>query len=55
MTPGDDDARDEPLEVPFPWGRQRLVEIIDVEDDISLRRGEAAEIQQMSVAASLHR
>ena len=33
---------------------QRLVEVVDVEDDVALRRGEAAEVQQMRVAARLH-
>ena len=31
-----------------------FVEIVDVEEDVALRRGETAEIHQMSVAAGLH-
>ena len=34
--------------------RQGLVEIVDVEEDVALRRGEAAEVHQVSVAAGLH-
>jgi hypothetical protein len=37
---GEDKARREPLQVPFKGRRQGLVEIVDIEDDISLRRGE---------------
>ena len=33
---------------------KRLVEIVDVEDEPALRRGKAAEIHQMAVAAGLH-
>ena len=50
----DHDARREPLEIPLEWGRQRLVEVVDVEDDVALRRREAAEVHQVRVAAGLH-
>jgi hypothetical protein len=34
---------------------QRLVEIVDVEKDVVLRRDKGAEVHQMAVAARLHR
>ena len=51
---GDDDAGRQPLDVPLPRRRQGLVEIVDVEEDVALGGGEAAEIHEVSVAASLH-
>ncbi len=54
MTSGDDHARGQTFEVPFPGRGQRLIEVIDVEDDIALGSGKAAEVHQMGVAASLH-
>ena len=54
MLGGDDDAGRQPLDVPLPWRRQGLVEIIDVEEDVALRRGKAAEIHEVGVAARLH-
>ena len=54
MMGGDDDAGRQPLDVPLPWRRQGFVEIVDVEEDVALRRGEAAEIHEVSVAARLH-
>ena len=54
MLGGDDNARGQPLDVPLPWRRQCFVEIVDVEKDVALRRGEPAEIHQVSVAAGLH-
>ncbi len=53
MLGGDDDAGGQPLDVPLPRRRQGLVEIVDVEEDVALRRGEPAEIHQVSVAAGL--
>ena len=54
MTGGDDDAGRESLDVPLPGSRQSFVEVVDVEEDVALRRGEAAEIHKVSVAAGLH-
>jgi hypothetical protein len=54
MVSGDYDARPESLDVPFPRSRQGLVEIADIEEDVALRRGETAEIHDVSVAAGLH-
>ena len=51
---GEHEGGDEALEIPFPWGRQGLVEIVDVEQNIALRRGEAPEIHQVAIAAGLH-
>ena len=54
MMSGDDNAGREPLDVPLPGRRQSFVEIVDVEEDVALGRGETAEIHQVSVAAGLH-
>jgi hypothetical protein len=53
MAPGQDDAGGQPLEIPLPWRRQGLVEVVDVENDLPLGCGEAAEVRQMRVAAGL--
>ena len=50
---GDDEARGEPLQVPFERSAQRLVEVVDVEDQGSFGRGEAAEGHEVAVAAGL--
>src|SRR4029077_14940307 len=47
-------ARGQPLDVPFPRAWQRLIEIVDVEDQTSLGRTEDAEVGQVRVAAGLH-
>ena len=54
MASGDDDAGRESLDVPLPGSGQGFVEIVDVEEDVALRRGEAAEIHKVSVAAGLY-
>ena len=54
MATRDDDAGGEPLQILFPWSGKRLVEVVDVENDVALRRGKGAEIQQVRVAAGLH-
>ena len=53
-TRSDDEARGEPLQVPFKGCGQGLVEIVDIEDEVSLGRGEATEIHQMTVAAGMN-
>jgi len=53
LSSRDDDAGGEPLDVPLPGCGECLVEIVDVEDDTPLGRGEAAEIGQMRVTAGL--
>ena len=50
---GQHERGDEALDVPFPRGRQRLVEVVDVKHQPPFRRGEAAEIEQVRVAAGL--
>ncbi len=39
--------------VPLPRRRQRLVEVVDGEDDLPLRGGESAEVAQVGVPAAL--
>ena len=51
---GQDEARGQPFDVPFPRGREGLVQVVDVEDDPPFRRREGAEIHQVAVAARLH-
>ena len=45
----------QPLDVPLPRARERLVEVVDVEDQPPLGRGEDAEVRQVRVPATLHR
>ena len=47
-------ARREPLDVPFPWSGQRLIEVVDVEHQQPLGRSENAEIRQVRITAGLH-
>ena len=49
----DQHAHREPLDVPLPRARQRLVEVVDVEDEPSLGRGVEAEVREVGVAAAL--
>ena len=51
---GDHHAGRKSLDIPLPGSGQGFVEIVDVEEDVALRRREAAEIHQVSVAAGLH-
>jgi hypothetical protein len=54
VTTGKDEARGQALDVPLPRSGERLIEIVDVEDDPPFRRGKIAEVHQMAVAARLH-
>ena len=54
LTARDDQARDEPFHVPLPRTRERLVEVVDVEDEPPLGRGEHPEVGQVRVPAQLH-
>ncbi len=45
----------QPLEVPLPRPRRRLIEVGDVEDQAPFRRRKRAEVQAMGIAAKLHR
>ncbi len=51
---GHGQARGQPLDVPLERAGQGLVEVVDVEDQPPLRRGERAEIRQVRVPAQLH-
>ena len=51
---GHGQARRQPLDVPLERAGQGLVEVVDVEDQPPLRRGERAEIGQVRVPAQLH-
>src|SRR6516225_10123494 len=53
MTASQDEAGGQALYVPLPGSRKRFVQVVNVEDFASLRRGEHAEIEQMGVAAGL--
>ena len=53
VAAGDLEARRESLDVPLERAVKRLVEVVQVEDEIALRRPEAAEVQQVRVAAEL--
>ena len=50
---GDQHARRQPLDVPLPRPGQRLVEVVDVEHQPPLGRGEHAEVRQVRVPAAL--
>jgi len=54
MTPRDDHAGGQAFEVPFPWARKSLVEIVDVENYVAFGRGKATEVHQMGVTAGLY-
>ena len=45
------DARDEPAQVPLPRARVRLVEVVQVDDQVTLRGGVEPEVAQVRVAA----
>src|SRR5262245_26532133 len=50
LAAGELDADHEPLEIPFPWSWQRLVEIVRVEDQIAFRRCKQTEVLQVGVS-----
>ena len=51
---GHGQARGQPLDIPLERAGQGLVEVVDVEDQVALGRGERAEIRQVGVTAQLH-
>ena len=55
LAAGDDETRRETLEVELEWPRERFVEVVDVEEQVALRRGEQSEIRHVCVAAELDR
>src|SRR6185437_3162275 len=48
------EARRQPFHVPLPRAGEGLVEIVDVEQHLPLRRAEQAEIRQVGITAQLH-
>jgi hypothetical protein len=54
VAAGDLDAGGHALDIPLPWAGQRLVEVVGAEDDFTVRRCEAAEVQDMGIAAGLN-
>ena len=54
VPPGHGEAGRQPLDVPLERPGQRLVEVVDVEDQAPLRGGERAEVGQVRVPAQLH-
>src|SRR5262249_41594295 len=44
----------QPFKVPFPRSRERFVEIVDVENQVSLGRRESAEVHDVAITARLH-
>ncbi len=54
FAPRDRDARHQSLEIPLPRARERLVEIVDVEDQAPLGRAEEAEVRKVGIAAALN-
>ena len=54
VSAGENEAGGQALYIPFPGGGERLIQIIDVENDPSLRRGKCAEVEKMTIAASLN-
>ena len=50
---GNHHAGGQALEVPFPGAREGLVEVVDVEHQRALGRGEEPEVGQVGIAADL--
>jgi hypothetical protein len=48
-----DEARGQPLDIPFERAGQGLVEIVDVEHQATLRRGVRTEVRKVRIAAQL--
>ena len=53
IAPGDREARDEALDVPLERAGQRLVEVVEAEDQPPVGSGERPEVRQVRVAAQL--
>ena len=53
VSPGDLKAGGEALDVPLPWPREGLVEVVDVHDQAAIGRGEDAEVREVGIAAGL--
>src|SRR4030095_5737678 len=52
-TARDIDACDQPLQIPLPWTNHRFVEIIKVENDVTLRSTEKSKV--VNVCVAVHR
>ena len=50
---GEDEAGGHALDVPLEWAADGLVEVVDVEDETAVGRGEGAEVAYVGVAAEL--
>ena len=53
VTAGDLEARGEPLQVPLERAWMRLVEVVQVEDELALGGGVASDVGEVGVAAKL--
>ena len=53
FTGGDNDAGGQPLDIPLERPVQRLVKVVDVEDERAFRRREQSEVRQMGITAQL--
>ena len=51
----DQEACGHPLDVVLEWAGQRLVEVVQIEQQPAFGRGERTEVRQVSVPAQLHR
>ena len=54
VSRSDQHADGEALDIPLPRAGERLVEVVDVEDEPPLGRGVEPEVREMRVAAALH-
>ena len=52
---GDFEARRQALDVPLERSGKRFVEVVEVENEIALRRCKAAEVQKVGIARKLNR
>ena len=53
LAPGEDEAGGHALDVPLEGAADGLVEVVDVEDEAAVGRGEGAEVADVGVAAEL--
>ena len=53
IAPGNGQTGSKPLDVPLPGSGKGLVEVVEVEDQIPLRRSEDTEVAQVGIAAGL--
>ncbi len=53
LTPGQHDGSGHAFQIPLEWAADGLVEVVDVEDEPSVRRGKGAQVAHMRVTAEL--